>query len=125
MNIPKISEAEWEVMNPLWETPGLTALNITEKLNNGWSPKTVKTLLSRLVKKGVITYTEKNHTYYYEPLYSKKDCTLQESEHLISRVFDGSLQALVANFIDSNKLSKEDIQELRKIIDNAPTEKND
>ncbi|RMD04021.1 hypothetical protein D9O40_03000 [Clostridium autoethanogenum] len=78
-NIPKISESEWEVMKVIWNKNPCSANKIVKQLENStsWKSKTVKSLISRLLKKNVIGFNEGVRTYYY-PLVDEKECVRQE-----------------------------------------------
>ncbi|MBZ9622358.1 BlaI/MecI/CopY family transcriptional regulator [Clostridium sp. FP2] len=117
-NIPNISEAEWEVMKIIWEQHPCTSSKIIELLENGtnWQPKTVKSLISRLLKKSVINFNAEGRSYYYYPLVSEKDCIKEESKSFIKRVYNGVVKNMVLNFIEDDKLTKEDIAELERIL---------
>ncbi|TCL76434.1 BlaI family penicillinase repressor [Hydrogenispora ethanolica] len=118
-NIPRISEAEWEVMKVLWENSPLTANQIIESLagKTSWKPKTVKTLISRLLKKDAIGFEKDDRTYHYSPRVSKEECTRAESRSFLDRVYGGELNALLAGFIGEQKLSEEEIAELKRMLD--------
>ncbi len=86
---PKISEAEWAVMKILWKESSLTSQEVTERLSGqtSWHPKTIKTLINRLVKKGALGFTEKGRVYLFYPLVSESDCVLAESKSFLDRIF--------------------------------------
>jgi BlaI family penicillinase repressor len=79
-------------------------------------PKTVKTLLNRLVKKGALGFTKEGRAYLYEPLVAERDCVTAESTSFLERVFGGSLQPMLAHFVESRKLSPAEIAELKRLI---------
>ena len=118
-NIPKISEAEFEVMKAAWEKSPITANEIAEKLTptTDWNPKTVKTLISRLVKKGALGFEAEGKTYLYFPIVKKEECLAEEAESFLNRVFDGSLMPMLAHFAQARKLSSTEIATLRDILD--------
>jgi len=126
-NRPKITDAEWEVMKVLWEESPLPFHAIQKKLEPraNWKPNTIHTLISRLVKKNVIGLEKKNSRYLYYPLSSQEECSLKETESFIKKVYDGSLSMLVANFISENKLSPEEAQKLRELLDKEHQEKGE
>lgn len=118
-NIPKISEAEWEVMKIIWSKNPCCANEIIKSLqgNTDWQPKTVKSLISRLLKKNVIGFSEEVRTYYYYPLVNEKECVKEESENFIQRVYNGAAKNMLLNFIEDNKLTEEDLDDLKRILD--------
>lgn len=115
---PSISEAEWDVMAVIWEENPVTSQDITERLSpqKGWSPQTVKTLLSRLVKKGVLSYRQEGKAYLYQPRVSREVCIREESRSFAERVFGGDPTPLLANLVRDTKLSPADIKRLRQIL---------
>ena len=117
--ITEISKTEFEVLEALWQQHPATANEIIAKLNENkeWHEKTVKTLLNRMVKKGAIGFEKQQRTYIYTPLLERDSYTLKESKSLIERMFSGKIAPLVAGFAKSDELSKEDISELKQLID--------
>jgi BlaI family transcriptional regulator, penicillinase repressor len=120
-DLPRISEAEWEIMKIFWESAPLTANDIIEKLQGhaSWQPKTVKTLISRLVKKQAIGFEKDDRVYRYYPLVSKEDCLLEENQSFLKRVYNGELNVMLTSFLSSRQLSAKDIEELKQILDRA------
>jgi len=117
--LPKISDAEWQVMKVLWNKAPLTSSEIIEQLSDdtSWSPKTIHTLLSRLTAKKALE-VDKTHTpYLYRPLVTQEECRKEETKFFLEKVYDGSLKMLLANFVDDHKLSPEEIEELKRILD--------
>jgi len=115
---PRLSEAEWVVMKPLWEQGALAARDIYDALpdNHGWAYKTVKTMLSRLVKKGVVKFTPIGNSYLYEPAYSRAEMVRSEVRGFKDRVLDGALQPFLVSFFEGEKPSKEDLSILREML---------
>jgi len=117
--IPRISESEWQVMKLLWaESPG-TANKIVEELSlrTTWKPKTIKTLLNRLVKKQALGYEKKGREYHYYPLVAESECIKAESRSFLGRVYGGATKPMLAALLESDDLSPEDIQELKQILE--------
>ena len=127
--VPRISETEWEVMRAVWAGHPATATEIIERLSRAdpsWHPKTAKTLLARLVQKKALDYEPQGRSYAYEPLVSERDCVAAASVSFLERVFGGSLKPLLAHFVESRRLTKKDLDELRALLENrssAPKEK--
>lgn len=117
----KISEAEYEVMKVIWENFPVSTNEIIEKFENKseWSPKTIQTLISRLVKKGIITYEKQSRVYIYTPLISENEYINQESKSFLDKFYNGTINSMVLNFIEEDALSDEDIDELKKILDKS------
>ena len=114
----EISNAEFEVLEALWEHYPASATQIIERLNKHkrWHDKTVKTLLNRLVKKQAISFEKQQRYYNYSPLLEREAYTLKESKSLIERMFSGKVAPLVAGFAKQNSLNKEDIAALKSLI---------
>ncbi|APM39487.1 BlaI/MecI/CopY family transcriptional regulator [Clostridium kluyveri] len=116
---PKISDSEWEVMRVLWKKSPLTSSEIIEILKEyiSWNPKTIHTLISRLVKKDAIEVKKNTPFYLYYPKVSEEECRKTETKSFVKKVYNGSIHLLISNFIKNEKLSDEEIEELRKILD--------
>ena len=115
---PKISDSELEVMRVLWRAgDALPVTDIRESLqkSRGWEATTVKTLVARLVTKGVLKQ-EKRGVFYYSPLVSEEEYNSWATHDLISRVYHGSARDLVAALVRSDGLTKADIDELRDLF---------
>lgn len=118
--MPKISETEWEVMKVVWSRSPLSAAEIIDalmKADSTWHPKTAKTLLNRLVKKKALGFKKEGRAYLYRPLVQEADCALAESESFLDRVFGGSLKPMLAHFVERRKLSAQEIQELKRLLE--------
>src|SRR5262245_10055864 len=114
-----ISDAEWQVMNVVWDGQPMTAQEILGQLEGhaDWAPATVKTMLHRLVKQTILTYEAQGNRYVYRSRLRRSDCVRQASRSFLERVFGGESAPLLAHFIRSSKLSAEEISQLRQILD--------
>ncbi|CAG9611934.1 Methicillin resistance regulatory protein MecI [Bacillus rhizoplanae] len=121
-NIPSISEAEWEIMNVLWDKSPQTANNIILSLQEStdWKPKTIRTLLDRLVQKDVVGVNKNLRVYTFYPLYTQEECQRAETKSFIKRIYGGTLKSMLAQFIQEDTLSDDEINELRFILDKKP-----
>ena len=122
-NVPRISETEWEVMRAVWAGHPATAAEIIERLSRAdpsWHPKTAKTLLARLVQKKALDYELQGRSYVYEPIVSERDCVAAASVSFLERVFGGSLKPLLAHFVESQRLTKKDLDELQDLLEKQP-----
>jgi Predicted transcriptional regulator len=115
----RISDSEWQVMKVLWQESPRTASLIIENLkpNTSWSPKTIQTLIARLVKKGALGVNKESSLNQYYPLVLQEDCMREETNSFLQRVYGGSLQLLLSNFVKNENLSKKEIEELKKLLD--------
>jgi BlaI family penicillinase repressor len=118
-NLPQISDAEWQVMKVLWYKSPLTASQVISQLeeDTNWSPKTIHTLLNRLVNKEALKVDKSTRPYKYYPLVSQEECVREETKLFLEKVYDGSVGMLLANFIKNEKLSQEEIEELRRLLE--------
>lgn len=116
--VERISEAELVVMETLWADSPLTASDVVERIDGGrgWSDRTVKTLLGRLLAKGVLAHVEDGRRYLYRPLVARADYVAQESGRLVDRLFGGRAAPLVAHLAESGQLSATDIAELEALV---------
>jgi BlaI family transcriptional regulator, penicillinase repressor len=112
---PQISGAEWEVMKVLWAAGPLTGSDVAERL--GAHPKTVKTLLGRLVRKGALRFREEGNRYLYRPSLPREKYVAAESRSFIERVFGGDATPALVHFVETAELSEEDISELRELLE--------
>ncbi|MBZ4418496.1 BlaI/MecI/CopY family transcriptional regulator [Myxococcus sp. RHSTA-1-4] len=115
----KISEAESLVMEVLWRQHPLAAEEVVAALAEAqqWQEATVKTLLNRLLKKGAIDAEKEGRRYLYTPVLRREDWVLEESQGLLERLFNGRVAPLVAHFSQHRKLSRKDVAELRKLLE--------
>ncbi len=117
--LPKISESEWLVMRILWSKGPLTANEVVKALTGKtkWKPKTIKTLITRLMKKGAVKFEKEGRKYRYYPAVSEAECVRMERYSFVRRVYGGTTRPMLAAFLEDAKLSAEDISELRKILE--------
>jgi BlaI family transcriptional regulator, penicillinase repressor len=115
----QISEAESAVMDVLWRRQPLAADEVAAELAplRGWQEATVKTLLNRLLTKGAIRAEKQGRRYLYAPVLKREDWVLDESQGLLERLFDGRVAPLVAHFSTHRRLSRKDIAELRRLLE--------
>lgn len=117
--IPQISDAEYKVMKAVWAHAPISTPQVTELLaaQNDWSPKTVQTLLSRLVKKRALTYEKHGRAFFYTPLVMEEEILKQETDSFLNRFYDGCFSSLVSNFLEEDRLTAREIRELKEILD--------
>jgi len=122
---PEISDAEYQVMKVIWAADVPISTNeVVEKLetSTAWKPKTIHTLLSRLVKKGALQYEKSGRMFSYTPLVNESEILSNENDSFLKRFYDGALNAMVVNLLDQDKLSDDDIEQLRNILDERLSE---
>ena len=117
--MPRISDAEWVVMAVLWEQSPRTAGEVVEALagRESWSAATIKTMLNRLVRKRALKFKADGKRYLYSPAVSRQACVRSETRGLVDRLFGGATGALLAHFVEDARLSREEIDELRRMLD--------
>jgi BlaI family penicillinase repressor len=116
---PKISESEWMVMRVLWAKSPLTANDVIEQLTGKtkWKPKTIKTLIDRLVKKGAVKFEKEGRRYRYYPAVGQDECIATERQSFLRRVYGGTMKPMLAAFLEDAELSADDISELKEILE--------
>jgi predicted transcriptional regulator len=120
-----ISEAESVVMEVLWRASPLATEDVVAALDGKqeWQESTVKTLLSRLLNKGVISAERDGRRYLYSPVMKREEWLSHESEGLLDRLFDGRVAPLVAHFSKHKKLTRKDLAELKRLIEEVDDER--
>ncbi len=116
--VPRISEAEWEVMEVLWRRHPLTALEVVRQLVplREWKDLTIRSMLGRLVKKKAVGFYADGKIYHYRPLVTREQCVRKVSQSFLERVFDGATAALLIHFVDNKSLTKKELAELEAIL---------
>ena len=114
----RISDAEHQVMEVLWEQSPLSAQDVAERVpaERDWSANTVKTLLGRLLAKNAIAHEEDGRRYLYRPIVEREDYVAGESRRLIDRLFGGKLTPLVAHLAERDQLTAQDIAEIEALL---------
>jgi BlaI family penicillinase repressor len=102
-------------MKVLWESSPLTGSEVADRV--GGHPKTIKTLLGRLVKKGALRFTEEGNRYLYRPTLAREKYVAEESKTFLQRVFGGEATPALVHFVETVDLTDEEIQELRDLLD--------
>jgi BlaI family penicillinase repressor len=123
--IPKISDAEWEVMKIIWINSEISSINIIQELKDksDWKPATVKSMINRLLNKNAIGFSKLGYEYLYFPLVSEEKCIELESRFFINRVFSGSSKSMLLTFAKLEGISEMDIAEFKNILNK--TNKNE
>jgi len=120
----RISDAEWQVMNVIWDTDRTTSQAIVKQLKakTNWSEMTIKTLIGRLVKKKVAGYeVDKNdkRIYYYYPIIKRDQCIRDETNIFLKKFYNGALSSMLSSFVKKNELTREEMDELIKILESG------
>ena len=106
-------------MQVVWERGVATANLVVEDLEStmSWKPKTIHTLLRRLVQKGALAYTKKRREYHYQPRVDPEECIEVASRSFLKRFFGGRVAPFLACFLERESLSRAEIEELRRILE--------
>lgn len=116
----KIPEAELEVMMIIWDAEkSVTSDFIMERIEKDWTKTTLLNLLSRLEKRGAVKVIKEGRHNIYSPLIKKEDYIAKESKSFLKRFYHNSLTGLVASLYDGEEISKSDLEELKKFIEEA------
>ncbi|HAW27842.1 BlaI/MecI/CopY family transcriptional regulator [Gimesia maris] len=115
----QITDAEWEVMQSVWEAEDQTAGEIiarTETLRDR-SHRTIRTLLARLVEKGAVDVHVEGSRHLYRAAVTRNECVRSAAHSFSERFFSGNLQSLLMHFVENETLSSEELAELRQTLD--------
>ena len=127
--MPKIaiSDAEWLVMQVIWQLGQATAAEVIAELlkATSWRHRTIRTLLSRLVDKEVISASEDGHRYVYRPLVSRQRCLRAEGRSFLKRVFAGDVAELLVHFVQDSRITPAEIDELKRLLDAKRNSRNE
>lgn len=119
---PGITEAEWTLMEALWERSPQTASEVAKSLqpSTGWAVNTVRTMLARLVEKGALVPGENEAgVRVFSPAWERDAMVLAESESFLKRVFQGAAQPLLVHFASRSNLSPTEIDQLKQLLDES------
>lgn len=111
-------------MEIVWKRHPIATEDIVAALSNRqtWQEATIKTLLNRLLKKGALSAVRDGRRYLYSPLLTREEWISSESEHFLERLFAGRVAPLVAHFSKHRKLSKKDLADLKRLIEELDDE---
>lgn len=123
-----LTQAEWSVMECLWEAGPLTGREVTQRMEKscGWSRSTTLTLLSRLESKGALeSVPAEKGPKVFSPLLRREDAALEETKDFLSRVYQGSLSLMVSALTRKQALSREELDELYELLKGLEEERRD
>ena len=119
-DIKKLPDSEFEIMMIIWEAnEKVTSDYIMANLDKNWQKTTVLNFLTRLCYRGFLKCHKEGRFNVYEPLVKKEDYLQKESKSFLKRMHNNSLTSLVASLYDGKHISKEDLKELKKFIEEA------
>lgn len=116
--LPQISEAEYEVMKVIWEAAPVSTNEVTDKLvqSTDWSPKTIQTLLKRLVQKGAVSYRKEGRVFVYTPLVKQTEYLEHENSHFLQRFYNGNFASMLTSYLDNDSFTEKELDELRELL---------
>jgi len=118
---PGISNSEWQVMEELWNASPRTLMELVRAMQKklGWAKSTTSTTVRRMEEKGLVAYDEGPRSRLYRPCFSRDEVAEAETENFLSKVYGGSLSLLVASMAGQKGLSRDEIEELRRVLTRA------
>ncbi len=119
---PDVSDAEWRVMEVLWKNSHASAHEVIEAMagESDWKPNTIRTLLTRLVKKRALRVDDTTSPLRYTPCFSREEHLRRESDSFLGRLFDGAAKGLLVHFAKSGQLTEADLKELKRHLKPKP-----
>lgn len=116
-----LSDGEWKIMNCLWESGGSTITELTAALRKetGWDKHSVITMLSRMEKKEAVAHQKAGRAKVFYPIVPRGAVSMQETRGFLQKVYRGSLGMMVNAMVEDQALSREEIQELYDILEQA------
>ena len=122
----QISKSELIIMDVLWKKFPMGAADVAKSVTGQkWNIRTVKTLLSRLVQKGILNTEQEGRRYLYSPRLSKEDYGMKILNGISESFYEGRNAALFLNLVKSNDLSTQDIDEISALLEKLKVEKGD
>ena len=114
----KLTKAEWQIMNALWEAHPATAREVMDRLPAGvkWAYTTIKTMLTRLVEKQAVSESKQGNTSMYDPLVSQRKARVSAFKSLLETAFDGAMGPLVHFLAEEKQLTPKQQAELIQLL---------
>lgn len=114
----RCTEAEWKIMEVLWDSAPRTMSEITKALEptTGWTRHTVITLLKRMQEKGTVAVDESGDVKRYTPLMTQEEASTQETRKFLSHVFSGKASLLINHLVDSGEITLKEMDELMDMM---------
>ena len=124
MDNVKLTSSEWNILNCLWEQSPRTVMQISNELEKtvGWARSTTITTLHRMETKGLVRCEQAGRGKAYVPLVEREQAALAETKSFLNRVYQGSVGMMMSAMAKDEGLSREQIAQLRAILDEAEQE---
>ncbi len=115
---PELSDGEWVIIKALWNREPCTAPDIQEDLEptKNWSYSTVRTMLDRMVAKGLLKTERMRHLTIYRSVITRTQAQQGDLRQTLARAFNGALTPMMECLMESNDLTAEDLAEMERII---------
>ena len=123
----QIFASEWKLREFLWEDSPRTLMEIVRAMADrvGWAKSTVTTMVARMEGKGLLRYETEGRTKRFYPTVTREEAMNAEADSLLNKAFHGSASLLVSSFLERQKLSRREIDELYELLKNAEEERHD
>ena len=117
-NLPELSKAEYDILRILWKDGRLTVREVHDEVHDihKWAYTTTKTMMDRMIKKGLLEREKYHGIYLYKPLISRPAGLARMVRFFADRVLEIDTGSVVSIFAKSNKLSADEIEELEKLL---------
>ena len=121
----QVTEAEWKIMEVLWDHAPRTMTEITAVLApaTGWTRHTVITLLKRMAEKGSVSVDESGRAKKYTPLITREEASTEETNKFLSHVFKGKASLLVSHLVEAGELSEDDLKQILEVMNGGQNSK--
>ena len=116
----ELFDSEWAILQVVWRQQPCAAPTVQEALekDKGWAYTTVKTMMDRMVKKGLLTAEKIRNLYLYRSAITRPQAQRREILRTVKRAFDGALTPMMQFLIENEKLSEEDYRQLERLLQN-------
>lgn len=115
----KLSDAEWKIATALWDNGSMTITELTKYLDKetGWSKNSIITMLKRMEEKEAVSFVQEDRAKRFFAKIDRTDAELEETTSFLDKVYSGNVGLMISNLIKTDRLSKEDIEELQRILE--------
>ena len=116
-----LNNSEWKVMECLWSKAPQTIMELVRELQEsaGWNKSTTTTVVRRMEQKRFLRYEKGEKSRLYYPMLKREDAALYEAESVLEKAFNGKIGVLINTLMSRNKITKEEILELKEILHKA------